>query len=158
VVARTFRPVPADASPAVELLEEYFAERSASFPAAQGVYRPARPAASVFDDGVFLVLELDGVPSGVGGIRRLPDPEPGARRYEVKHVWVRPEARGAGSGRALLEELEQRARDLGATELVLDTNRVLEAAGALYSKTGYVSVEPYNDNPNATDWYRKALG
>jgi GNAT superfamily N-acetyltransferase len=157
VAVRTFRPVPADASPAVELLEEYFAERSASFPAAQGTYRPARPAASVFDDGVFLVMDLDGAPSGIGGIRRLPDPGPDARRYEVKHVWVRPEARGGGAGRALMEELERRAVELGATELVLDTNRSLEAAGALYAKLGYVGVEPYNDNPNATDWYRKVL-
>jgi GNAT superfamily N-acetyltransferase len=155
--SRDFRPVAADSPEAVELLERYFAERAASFPPSQGVYRPARPAASVFDDGVFLVLDLDGVPSGVGGIRRLPDPEAGARRYEVKHVWVDPAARGTGSGRALMEELERRARALGATELVLDTNRVLESAGALYARLGYVAVPPYNENPNATDWYRKVL-
>ena len=56
-----------------------------------------------------------------------------------------------------MEELERRARALGATELVLDTNRSLEAAGALYARLGYERIAPYNDNPNATDWYRRSL-
>jgi len=102
------------------------------------------------------VLEVEGVPSGCAGIRRLPA-DPPAVRYEVKHLWVRPEVRGGGHGRALLEELERRARHLGATELVLDTNRVLQAAAALYARLGFERIAPYNDNPNATDWYRKAL-
>ena len=42
-------------------------------------------------------------------------------------------------------------------ELVLDTHHTLEAAGALYAATGFVAIEPYNDNPNATRWYAKNL-
>jgi ribosomal protein S18 acetylase RimI-like enzyme len=72
-------------------------------------------------------------------------------------LWLRPHVRGLGYGRALLTELERRARELGATELVLDTNSSLEAAGGLYRSSGLVNVEPYNDNPNATDWFAKKL-
>jgi hypothetical protein len=46
---------------------------------------------------------------------------------------------------------------MGATEIVLDTNERLEAAQSLYRSSGYVDVEPYNDNPNATHWFRKDL-
>ena len=40
---------------------------------------------------------------------------------------------------------------------MLDTNASLESAAALYRRSGYVSIAPYNDNPNATNWYRKTL-
>jgi GNAT superfamily N-acetyltransferase len=62
-----------------------------------------------------------------------------------------------GVGRALLAELERRALALGATELVLDTNDSLEAAGSLYRSSGFEPSEPYNGNPNATAWFRKSL-
>ncbi|TPW94776.1 PadR family transcriptional regulator, partial [Schumannella luteola] len=45
----------------------------------------------------------------------------------------------------------------GATEAVLDTNANLTAAGSLYRTSGYVEIPPYNDNPNATTWFRKEL-
>ena len=101
--------------------------------------------------------DLAGEPAdvGCGGIRRIEDGPDGAVRYEVKHLWLQPHTRGLGHGRALLAELERRALLLGAIELVLDTNASLEAAGGLYRSSGYVDVEPYNDNPNANVWLRK---
>jgi ribosomal protein S18 acetylase RimI-like enzyme len=117
---------------------------------------------------VFLVAhDEDDNPAGCGGVRGLPTERradavgapagPHPVRYEIKHLWVDPAHRGLGLGRAILFELEDRARGFGATEVVLDTNSSLEAAGGLYRSSGYEQVEPYNDNPNATDWYRKTL-
>ncbi|WP_395243460.1 GNAT family N-acetyltransferase [Agromyces sp. MMS24-K17] len=154
--------LPTDAD-AHALLVEYFAERAAGFPAAQGAYRPTFPADASFTPpaGVFLLVEGDdeaSAPVGCGGVRRIePSPE-GRVRYEVKHLWLRPEARGHGAGRRLLAELEARAIAFGAEELVLDTNASLEAAGGLYRSSGYAAIAPYNDNPNATDWYGKPVG
>lgn len=148
---------PADRIPAA-LLADYFAERAAGFPVPGG-YRPATadPAAFAPPGGVFLLLEEDdGTPLGCGGIRTLAPTDAGAR-MEVKHLYVVPAARGRGLGRLLLESLEERALRAGAASLVLDTNRSLEAAGGLYRSMGFVPVEPYNDNPNATDWYGKPL-
>jgi GNAT superfamily N-acetyltransferase len=79
-------------------------------------------------------------------------------RFEAKHLWLQPQVRGRGWGSLLLAELERRAREFGASEMVLDTNASLEAAGQLYQRSGYEDVPPYNDNPNATNWYRKRLG
>jgi hypothetical protein len=39
-------------------------------------------------------------------------------------------------------------------EVVLDTHHTLDAAGALYAHSGYVSIPPYNDNSNVTVWLR----
>ena len=57
----------------------------------------------------------------------------------------------------LLTELRRAQSALGATEAVLDTNVALTAAGSLYRASGYVEIEPYNDNPNATLWFAKPL-
>ena len=149
----TFRAVPVTDDTAHALLAEYFAYREQTFPSAAGyVTTFPVPAQFVEPDGVFLLVEVDGESVGCGGIRSL-----GNGRFEVKHLWLRPSVQGRGLGRALLAELERRAVLLGATELVLDTNASLEAAGGLYRSSGYDDVEPYNDNPNATNWYRKVL-
>lgn len=146
-----FSPTPVDDPIAAELLGEYFSSRELGMPE----YRTFRPDPALYvpPAGVFLVARLDGSPIGCGGMRML-SPE----RGEIKHLWIRPAARGTGAGRALLTDLEHRAAGLGATEVVLDTNARLEAAQRLYRTSGYVDIEPYNDNPNATHWFSKRLG
>jgi len=145
-----FLPTPVMDPIADELLGEYFASRELGMPG----YRTFRPDPATFTPpaGVFLVAELDGTPVGCGGVRML-----SPVRGEIKHLWMRPAARGSGLGRALLTELERRAAELGATDVVLDTNERLAAAQGLYRSAGYQDVEPYNDNPNATHWFRKVL-
>lgn len=171
-----FREVDVTEVEARAALDAYFAERAAGFPAELGEYRPTYPVSAAFTPpaGVFLLVEDDAERDaerdverdaerdveliGCGGVRRIePDPETGAVRYEVKHLWLRPAARGRGAGRRLLEELERRAVGFGAEELVLDTNASLEAAGGLYRSSGFSVIEPYNANPNATHWYGKRL-
>ena len=145
-----FRPTPLTDPIADELLGEYFSMREHGMSS----YRTFRPDAALFTPpaGVFLVAFLDESPVGCGGVRML-----SPVRGEIKHLWMRPAARGSGAGRALLTELESRAAELGATEIVLDTNERLAAAQSLYRSSGYDDVEPYNDNPNANLWLRKVL-
>lgn len=151
-------PLAADDPRSRRLLTSYFAMRGEAFPKGQ-TYRPVFPAASVFEPpaGVFLVaVDDDGADVGCGGIRRIDDGPLGIR-YEVKHLYIDPATRGRGWGRVLLDGLEAQAREWDAAELVLDTHHTLEAAGALYARSGYAAIDPYNDNPNATRWYGKAL-
>ena len=148
----------------IVLLTQYFSDRESSFPSAQGRYRTTFPDPAQFlpPSGVFLLVSEKKGPAerafvGCGGIRRLEDSPAGRPRFEIKHLWLQPQVRGRGWGQALLAELERRARYFGADEVVLDTNASLTAAGALYARSGYESCPPYNDNPNATNWYRKSL-
>ncbi|WP_137846020.1 GNAT family N-acetyltransferase [Microbacterium sp. 2FI] len=154
------REAPVDAPDARALLTAYFHSRELGFAHQNVVYTTRFPEPSIFvpPAGVFLVVDDDeGLPVGCGGIRLI-EPGPRGIRYEVKHLYLAPETRGRGWGRMLLDELEARARALGAKELVLDTHHSLEAAGALYASSGFVGIEPYNDNANATRWYSKPLG
>ncbi|GAB6857269.1 GNAT family N-acetyltransferase [Microbacterium xylanilyticum] len=153
----TFRIASPEDADAHAVLVEYFTLRAAEFPG--GTYSPTYPTAAAFQDpdGVFLLLEDDGAIVGCGGIRRVAMPDGEADVFEVKHVFLRPETRGRGWGRLLLDELERRARDLGARALVLDTHHTLAAAGHLYRNGGFTEIPRYNANPNATRWYRKDL-
>ncbi|MFD0865964.1 GNAT family N-acetyltransferase, partial [Tessaracoccus lubricantis] len=134
---------------AARLLAAYFAERVSGWQGQDTTYQP-KPAD--FSRGALLVAEKDGEAIGVGGIRPV-----AGHGMEVKHLYVAPEGRGTGAGRALLRELERRAVSLGAHRMVLDTNADLESANRLYRAEGYQSVEPFNDNPNATNWFAKDL-
>ena len=128
-----FREVDVTSAEALALLDEYFAERAAGFPAAQGAYRPTYPTAEQFTPpaGVFLVVEDDGESDRMR--RRAPHPaaardERGAVRGEA------PVARAASPrsrrGATPPRRSSSVARsELGAQELVLDTNASLEAAG-----------------------------
>jgi len=159
----SFRQTSTTDAAAVALLTEYFGSRELSFPSSMGAYRTTFPDPHAFEPprGVFLVVEgedLAGEPAdvGCGGFRHIDGGD--GSRYELKHLWLQPHLRGRGFGRLLLAELERRAGELGATELVLDTNASLEAAGGLYRSSGYREIEPFNDNPNATTWFAKSVG
>ena len=66
---------------------------------------------------------------------------------EMKRLWVRPHARGAGLGRMLVAEMETRARADGYRRVVLDTLRSMKPALRLYLGMGYEETEPYYHNP-----------
>jgi GNAT superfamily N-acetyltransferase len=152
----SFHAASPDEPAARELLSEYFAVRAEGFP---GAYVPVFPDPAVFTPprGVLMIArDGEGADVGCGGIRRIGDGPLGIR-YEVKHLFARPAAQGTGAGRALLAELERRAREWGASELVLDTHHTLEAANGLYAASGFAPIAPYNDNPNANRWYGKPL-
>jgi ribosomal protein S18 acetylase RimI-like enzyme len=63
----------------------------------------------------------------------------GSHRAEVAKVIVHTKARRRGIGRALMLAIEERARGLGRTTLVLDTRRG-DPSERLYTSVGYTLV------------------
>ncbi|MEU1144194.1 GNAT family N-acetyltransferase [Streptomyces sp. NPDC005863] len=114
--------------------------------------------------GVLLVARYGGEPVGTAGVRLLDDgtsTSTGARTStptaELKRVFVRADMRGKGGAPRLLAAAEDAARALGAGRIVLDTRTDLVEARALYTRHGYVEIEPYSERQYAEHWYGKQL-
>jgi GNAT superfamily N-acetyltransferase len=98
--------------------------------------------AAMFDPpaGSFVVARVDGDgdsdgdahPVGGAGVRTV---APGTG--EVRRLWVDPEWRRRGVARALMEGLEDAARDLGLVTLRLATGDRQPEAMALYDTSGW---------------------
>ncbi|MEA2219154.1 MAG: hypothetical protein QOJ35_1780 [Solirubrobacteraceae bacterium] len=102
--------------------------------------------------GTFVVGVRDGVAVCCGGVKRLPD---GA--CEIKKMFVVDAARGRGVARALLTELERRARALGYDVARLDTGPRQPRAQLMYERAGYRPIENFNANPVASFFGEKRL-
>ncbi|MBD8078777.1 GNAT family N-acetyltransferase [Cellulosimicrobium arenosum] len=97
----------------------------------------------------FLAVAADGEAVGCAFLRR-PDAGAPEGSLEVKKVFVRESARGAGAARALMAAAEDAARRLGASTAVLETGIRQPAAITLYRSLGYRVVLPFPpfDGPN----------
>jgi GNAT superfamily N-acetyltransferase len=60
-------------------------------------------------------------------------------------MYVAPEERGRGVGRALLAALEAAARALGLSRLVLETGDRQREAIALYRRAGFRDIPPFGE-------------
>src|SRR5262249_40482153 len=81
--------------------------------------------------GAFVVAYADGRAVGCGAVRKLEE-----RTAELKRMYVAPEARGKGIGRAVLEALEKEAKGMGVKRLLLETGIRQKSAEAMYRRAG----------------------
>ena len=108
--------------------------------------------AAMFDPpaGAFLVARLPALPPPVGGVglRRL-----GPWHGEVKRLWVDPDWRARGVARALMDALEDTARQLGLRTLELSTGFPQPEAVALYQSSGWERLFVDAAGVPLADWH-----
>jgi ribosomal protein S18 acetylase RimI-like enzyme len=75
---------------------------------------------------------------GMGGLRKLTEDV-----VEVKRMYVKPEFRGKGLGKSLLEKLLETAKNCGYSKIRLDTGVFMEAAQKVYRSAGFYDIEEY---------------
>lgn len=100
-------------------------------------------------DGRLLLAEYDGRLAGCIAMHRLD-----ADICEMKRLYLRPEFRGKGLGRALAETIISEARRAGYKRMRLDTvEPVMKTAVEIYRKLGFKEIAPYRPNPVAGTIY-----
>ncbi|HVF77531.1 MAG TPA: GNAT family N-acetyltransferase [Solirubrobacteraceae bacterium] len=150
-----FRPCSVDEEPAAGLVQRMSDDIAALYDGLD-LSGPDMPKAGPEEmsppGGTFVVGFENDEPICCGGVKRLPD-----GTCEIKRMFVVEEARGRGVARALLEELERRARALGYEIARLDTGPRQMRAQRMYERAGYAAVENFNANPVATFFGEKRL-
>jgi putative acetyltransferase len=102
-----------------------------------GAYAPPRGA-------LLAARDWDNRLAGCVALRPMDD-----ETCELKRLYVRPEQRGSGLGRRLVEAIVDAARERGYRRMRLDTTPGMEAAQALYEELGFREIAPYTHNPVA---------
>lgn len=89
-------------------------------------------------DGVaFFVSYHDDQPAGCGGVKLYDD------FGEIKRMFVRPQFRGAGLGKFMLQHLADYARQHGKAILRLETGIYQVEAIQLYERYGFQRIPPF---------------
>ncbi|MEM9570885.1 MAG: GNAT family N-acetyltransferase [Pseudomonadota bacterium] len=92
------------------------------------------PQTHILDKGgAILMAELDGEVVGTAGLV----PGHGDDTLELIKMSARNDVKGQGIGRALMDAAIEKARAMGASKIWLETNTKLEAALALYQRSGF---------------------
>lgn len=130
----------------IDLAFQGFAEEFAGLP---GKYAPP-------EGELILAVDAKGKPAGCVAVRPFRD-----RTCEIKRLYVRPTARGAGLGHSLAAAIVDAARELGYTRAILDTVSFMGAAVRVYESLGFRDIPAYYDNPYANsegNWTVRFLG
>ncbi len=108
---------------------------------ADNVY--ALDLSSLLHPSVLFAVARDGAGAPVGCGAIVLKPEYG----EVKRMYVRPQARGQGIARRLIETLEAKAVERGCHTFMLETGPTMPEALILYERLGYQRCGAFGDYP-----------
>src|ERR1700739_2299917 len=89
------------------------------------------------DNGWFFVLEVENKIVASSAFARMSD-----KQCELRKMYLLKEYQGNGFGKLLLEASIKKAVELGYTEMVLESNKMLQTANAMYRKYGFEEFTP----------------
>ena len=127
-----------DAPDAIALIDELEAYLTPLYP------RESRHGYSVeklISQGVaFFLIRENGLPAGCGGIQLF-----GTDYGELKRMYVRPQFRGLGFAKLMLEHLTAYARNRSVGLLRLETGIHQHEAIGLYERWGFRRIPPFGE-------------
>ena len=97
-------------------------------------------------EGILLIAEVEGTVAGMGALTRLSD-ETG----EIKRMFNRPQYRGRGLGKQMLNMLLETGQKYGYTSFMLDTPKWAHAAQHIYRSAGFEEIEEYPESQIPSD-------
>lgn len=89
-------------------------------------------------EGVFYILKIKKNLVGMGAVRKL-----NVNTGVIKRMYIRPNYRGKGFGKALLRHLLNKGKEFGCSRILLDTGLFMTAAQHVYRSAGFQEREIY---------------
>lgn len=127
-----------DSEDAITLITELEADLDPLYPKTS---RHGYSVEKLLREGVsFFVIRDNGVLVGCGGVQFF-----GNDYGEIKRMYVRPQFRGRGFARLMLDHLSEYTRINGINVLRLETGIHQHDAIALYERAGFRSISPFGD-------------
>jgi putative acetyltransferase len=108
------------------------------------------------EDVPFFLLWHEGIPAGCGGVKLF-----GTAYGEIKRMYVRPQFRGMGFGKLLLNHLADYALANDVRLLRLETGIYQREAIALYERVGFRRIPPfgaYKEDPLSLCYEKQLSG
>ena len=138
------RATPEDARDAARLLHDFNTEFSEPTPSADVLAPRVR---DMLASGELTILLAGAEPDGLAQLRYRRSVWTGALDAYLEELYVVPDRRGRGIGRALLEATLATAREAGATRIELGAEEDDTAARALYESCGFTNRANAPDGP-----------
>lgn len=127
-----------DTSDAIQLIEGLESDLAPFYPTKS---RHGYNVEKLIKQGVaFFVTRKDGIPAGCGGVQLF-----GKEYGELKRMYVRPEFRGLGLAKTMLEELSKHTKQNGIHILRLETGIHQKDAIALYRGWGFKEIGHFGE-------------
>lgn len=133
-----------DADDVARLLHDFNAEYEDATPPVDVLAERVR---ELLADGSIVVLLAGEPPLGIALFRIRPSLWSSAADVYLEELYVVPERRGEGIGRALLEASIEAARKAGADHFELTTGETDTEARGLYERSGFTNREGAPDGP-----------
>ena len=144
----------ADADRVAQLLHDFNTEFGTFTPGPEFLARRVRELLKAGEISVLLVGEPEAL--GLALLRFRPSLWKDALDCYLEELYVVPDRRGHGMGRALMETAIELARERGAWEMFLGTSETDTAARNLYESLGFINREGGPDGP-AEYFYEREL-
>jgi len=92
-------------------------------------------------NGIIYLLKVEDKIVGMGVIKKLNDDI-----GEIERMYIRPDYRGRGLGKQMLNRLLKDGRDLGCSTFRLSTPKFAKAAQHIYRSVGFIEREEYPES------------
>jgi ribosomal protein S18 acetylase RimI-like enzyme len=143
---------PDEAADIGRLLDQFNREYDDPTPGAEAV---ASRVAELIETGEVTILLIGDGPDGLAVMRLRPSLWSDGPEVYLEELYVIPERRGTGLGRALLNGVIEQSRELGAIYIGLGTSTDDTAALALYESAGFSNLE--REGGPSMLWYELEL-
>ena len=92
------------------------------------------------EDVPFFIIRDNGIAVGCGGVKLF-----GTEYGEIKRMYIRPQFRGLGFAKLMLDHLANYARSQGITILRLETGIAQHEAIGFYERAGFQLIAPFGE-------------